>query len=782
MKRRTSSVDDAPAEAEVPPAPKRQRVSRACDQCRAAREKCDGIQPLCFPCASQNRQCSWEEPKKKRGVQTGYIRTLELSLGWIFDKIPGSEEALHGLLTHEGGQGRALLVGKDTSAGNRLHRRWRKSIVHQEIERVLSGGDTAGAKTGKASPVADESDSSADDPEQPLKEETSGSRDALPPTRIDETMMTTALHPDVHPSNLGHERRHPFDGCLATITDSGHAPAQPGQPDQCRKLTKLPPNCWRLLDVYFSYTHCWFPILEKGLVQKACWSYPGEGLDLAEEDAPRSGSHAELWAALALAAYQDEASQPGHARGDFEGRMHPDDIYHAARRLIPPDSGNFETRHVNAILLLTLVNIGRREYTAAWILTGLATRVALALNLQSRPMGDGSRRPYHIYMACFMLDTLVATKINQPPHLRAIDIASTTPSGEDDQDEWDIWTPCQGFGPVRPPGPALRSPAHSMSSFAAFFSIHRIHCATVFGPNPGPEQTEPYLTQVQQAIGGNQSRRLFVSFITNGNAPPYQVPSIFLLRLAFLCCGSQTQVYTESLPSTVLQCAEEHILNFGAAIPPLFSLYMDLLSQQYNSEHLKGDTRDRWKKVQTSIDSVWHPQKSRPRSPMVHKPPDRAPSYMQQPSSGVLYPNASNIPAVIQQLPTPSSHYADTPADQAPPMIGGEVYHDTSLSAMMTFPNTSRSRQPMNLMNHSSQTAPGAVQYDLADLSPQHFPNHGRPSFSSATFDYDSILDDIASLDRADRMGSDPQFMANLGFAPGSDLTELLAHDFTGIP
>src|ERR1051326_5227379 len=81
---------------------KRQRVSRACDQCRAAREKCDGIDP-CFACASQNRHCSYNTNPKKRGIQPGYIRTLELALAWAFDRVPGSEEALGGLLTHESG-------------------------------------------------------------------------------------------------------------------------------------------------------------------------------------------------------------------------------------------------------------------------------------------------------------------------------------------------------------------------------------------------------------------------------------------------------------------------------------------------------------------------------------------------------------------------------------------------------------------------------------------------------------------------------------------------------
>nr|QGY73550.1 HIVnes::QF2::SNAP25::syntaxin [synthetic construct] len=117
---------------------KRQRVSRACDQCRAAREKCDGIQPACFPCVSQGRSCTYQASPKKRGVQTGYIRTLELALAWMFENVARSEDALHNLLVRDAGQGSALLVGKDSPAAERLHARWATSRVNKSITRLLA--------------------------------------------------------------------------------------------------------------------------------------------------------------------------------------------------------------------------------------------------------------------------------------------------------------------------------------------------------------------------------------------------------------------------------------------------------------------------------------------------------------------------------------------------------------------------------------------------------------------------------------------------------------------
>jgi len=135
------------------PAPaKRQRVSRACDQCRAARERCDGKQPRCYPCISQSRPCTYEVSPKKRGVQTGYIRTLELALGWVFEKVPGSEDTLSTLLSRADGQGAQVLAGKDAGGADRLQKRWRKSRVHRGIDRILSGDAGPSPEEDRRSP------------------------------------------------------------------------------------------------------------------------------------------------------------------------------------------------------------------------------------------------------------------------------------------------------------------------------------------------------------------------------------------------------------------------------------------------------------------------------------------------------------------------------------------------------------------------------------------------------------------------------------------------------
>jgi hypothetical protein len=61
-----------------------------------------------------------------------------------------------------------------------------------------------------------------------------------------------------------------------------------------------------------------------------------------------------------------------------------------------------------------------------------------------------------------------------------------------------------------------------------------------------------------------------------------------------------------------------------------------------------------------------------------------------------------------------------------------------------------------------------------------HIPS--RPNWSAMNtvpLDYDALLDDLASIDCTDGVETDPQFMANLGFAPGCDLGEIYSQGFT---
>ncbi|GAB1205418.1 hypothetical protein APSETT445_004093 [Aspergillus pseudonomiae] len=118
--------------------PKRQRVSRACDSCRSKKDKCDGVQPVCSTCASLSRPCTYKANPKKRGLPTGYIRTLELLWGLVFCKIKGSEDVVRALLKAANMPSHLSTMGKEAEGSDTLLFSWKNSAVLRDVERMLT--------------------------------------------------------------------------------------------------------------------------------------------------------------------------------------------------------------------------------------------------------------------------------------------------------------------------------------------------------------------------------------------------------------------------------------------------------------------------------------------------------------------------------------------------------------------------------------------------------------------------------------------------------------------
>ena len=222
---------------------KRSRVSRACDQCRASREKCDGAQPQCQTCSSQNRSCSYNEQPKKRGIQPNYIRTLELALAWVFQNYPDVEERLTSSLPVPHDLVRQLIEGKDATFTEALHSAWRESLVNRQIEQMLSGStvDLTGPSLGGTI-----------------------------------TSVGNATLPDNSPTLSA-----PSNGTMSRpnqqpASDHVHLGADLGLNGDA--LCSLPTDAWTRLEYYFAFTHSWLPMADKSSILKTMYSYPTEGL------------------------------------------------------------------------------------------------------------------------------------------------------------------------------------------------------------------------------------------------------------------------------------------------------------------------------------------------------------------------------------------------------------------------------------------------------------------------------------------------------------------------
>jgi hypothetical protein len=195
--------------------------------------------------------------------------------------------------------------------------------------------------------------------------------------------------------------------------------------------------------------------------------------------------------------------------GASPNRPRSSQLYATARALIPAEKGIHEIGHVQALLILSLVKLGQQEWKAAWILVGQAVGIARWLGLGSPPTGmagneKGSARSKHVFLGCFVLETLISSKTGQAPSLRKEDLVKTGPINEDGLEEWHPWEDQTG---LRPPessrGPSHRGPLHALSTFNRLVSLmcilNEACCTKQLENNPAP-QLEALERQLQHWV------------------------------------------------------------------------------------------------------------------------------------------------------------------------------------------------------------------------------------------------------------------------------------------
>ena len=114
----------------------------------------------------------------------------------------------------------------------------------------------------------------------------------------------------------------------------------------------------------------------------------------------------------------------------------PDALQARVRALLPGSGGPFVVQHVQALAILSLLDIGLGRWTSAWMTIGQAVRIALQLSLPS----STDNRDKRALLGCFILDTIVAAQIATTPHLRRTDIEECGHLEEDEPEEWHPWT------------------------------------------------------------------------------------------------------------------------------------------------------------------------------------------------------------------------------------------------------------------------------------------------------------------------------------------------------
>ncbi|KAH8732593.1 hypothetical protein GQ44DRAFT_735450 [Phaeosphaeriaceae sp. PMI808] len=530
---------------------KRTRVSRACDQCRVAREKCNGTQPTCSTCSGSSRNCTYTSNVKKRGIQPGYIRALELALAYLFQHDPENEKLVNDKLV-QGGMS-SILLSRNSRESNKLHKRWRKARFYIDIDKLLSGGEPSRHESELLSP--DSGDEFLDTEEPPSSE----------------------IVDDRSQSQAQHQYKLPTSSNIVAFQ----------APKQSDARISMPQDSWRLLDVYFTYTQSWFPICEKHDVLKLSYSYPIEGLALSP-DLPDSGFHAELWSILAVASMQ-EFTSTGSIHQQNQPSTSPSQLYATARSLIPRETGVFEIGHVKALLNLALVDIRCSFMEAAWLLVGYASRI---LEVMDQSLVMTNPRHKHIFHGCFLLENMLAIHLDRRPYFRRVQEVRLV--GKIDEDGLDEWQPWNG-GSVFLKGQQSRTPILALSSLNEITDI--VH---LLGTND-----EAATDKLQRLEAWKSSLPPKLVYICGSNLPSCLTPPTVLLQLTYYCI-SLALTSSQSWLLRSLNLLEEAQDQIGwNKLPPVLRCLVDFINMHSADVSSSHDVQSRLLKQQAAIRSAW---------------------------------------------------------------------------------------------------------------------------------------------------------------------------------
>lgn len=572
---------------------RRKRVSRACDHCRKKKDRCDGLRPTCSPCRDSGSVCSYDPTAKKRGFPEGYVRGLEKLWALSISNIEGLESKVLALLgIHDetspiSHQFQALWV--DESVSNKLHESWKLSDLYGELEKLLSTTETGGnilacsAAKGDGDNYYGFSINCHRSPSSSPSRKTKRNYRSSAPWGYDNA-LTSRFTPE--PEGVKPYHRYPLY-----------------QTDTCR--LRLPPNSSQLLDIYFSHTHTWFPAIAKHAVLRTSFLYRHQEVRVSRTSAG-SGDHAALLAILSYTTFQQQNPIGSGAQSlkGTEPSSNTRQLYAAARSLIPTEKEAFETGHVQALLLLTLVNVGLGDWAAAWLLVGEAVRLTIHLGFEQHPNQEhvnGEHQGNSVFMGCFLIDTIISVRLGNCPHIMIEDLYKIGPLDEDGLEEWSPWTDifsvhdqCISPEPIR-----SRSCFNSMVKLAGF--MNRI-CRIESLDSATPSLCQNLLKDLENWGNGHPHLCRLDETDNNitvpHNAPPLLPHQTYLsltyaatLSFLYLRFSSHLPTLSHPLKKMLLHVGPvmaSHGKHFAQlAIPPLFEVVLRTI---VNGIHFSGLT------------------------------------------------------------------------------------------------------------------------------------------------------------------------------------------------
>lgn len=462
---------------------KRQRVYVACEYCRLKKQKCDSKRPACSSCVSLDQQCVYGAGVKKRGLPPGYVRVLETLFGLVFTCIGHGEAAVSQLLEDAAEPLRLAALGKHEETTDEALQNFKKSGVLKLIESLLDGTHKQLDPTLDRPTVQHKSidwqtfakrgrGSISSGSYQDVRHNQPGVA-AIPANSSTPSASTTpAMSIQVQFARLSLEAQ---QNVLGELLSSSPAWLRAKVIRESSITLRLPSNTWTLLELYFSFTNCWLPVMQRQEILKTFNSYQNGAVSV-EPFSAEADKHAALWAVIAYASFQDPAMRPRDDSSEAQD-LSPPIIYEIARSLVVPNPLRLGRGHVQAMVILSLINAGCGRSLAARKLIGDAIRAALSINQVNARMaptniGNTKSKDEGLMMSCFIVDTILSMLYRLPPQLSPTEVLNIEVMDTDRLEEYEPWynrTAPRGSGPDSLE--ARRGPQYSFTIFTRLFSL-----------------------------------------------------------------------------------------------------------------------------------------------------------------------------------------------------------------------------------------------------------------------------------------------------------------------
>ncbi|KAK5045674.1 hypothetical protein LTR84_009043 [Exophiala bonariae] len=650
----------------------RARVSRACARCRSRKDKCDGQQPQCHNCAGAGQTCLYLPASKKRGLPEGYVRGMEKLWAVMIQKIQGLDDTVERIMNDN--QEELLHLWNHQRHGDDLHLGWKESKILAALEKVLSQLDQTSSSDLKRKRDAADNGHTQHSQTEPRAE----------PDQLSAQYQVTSLRPS--PSHQ------------STVS-------QAEEPSAALEVD-LPESAPNLLNHYFKYTHCWFPILNRPNTLRKLYEYRRS----SRSTQPKSADLALLWAICAYSQQQVSRSSASEVLNqDMDATIQQ--MRRTARSLIPTETENLESGHIQAILLIVLLDMGTGSWTSAWLLIGLAVRMVL-------DRIESLESPGKVWLAtlqgCFVLDTLIAVRLERPPHLQSGHLKRANFLDADGHEEWEPWQPGGNEATQS------REPAFTISCFNRLTDL----CMIV---NFACLQQQPQPVTDQAVMEAHHVAQQFTfPIMTVEQRPPHQMllQATYFAILVKICHATHE---SQTIPRWRFLETLEHFDNTWGqpeqcGIPSLLSTLCYLVGSKIQDStedptaHTKGALCGRLYHVMLKLSKTWPDFKNASNSYMFSL------SIMSDPRS---LPHPDNQ-SVLRYDPRSGTNYVSQPG-QAEVWPSQASLFDNDISTPGVNPNTVG--RYANRVDH---------HVPLADSF------GARPPFNQVPMDFSSINMDIS--------------------------------------